>query len=293
MRADDALLTAVAAGDLAGARAALAAGADPDATRVYSMAGERERIEGAEPALLLATRGGHGDLVALLLEHRAAVDARDPATGRTALFVAAAQGDSAIVAALVAAGASPALGDGRAGLDAFAAAIAAGHVDVIRQFVAAGAKATARALEEACRLGRVDLAELCRDAGLAPRAARVLEATARAGQIAMVEWLLTQDIDLRLEGPAALCEAANAGRTDVVVALARRGVPLDWRNAFGWTPLHLAAYNADAATVQALLAAGADPTASDRAGNRPAHWAREAGKTANVALLERATMERG
>ena len=72
---------AIAAGDAALTRWLLEAGADatlPD--------------RAGEPPLLLAARVGDPDVAAALLEHGAAVDARDTSFGQTALMVAARDG---------------------------------------------------------------------------------------------------------------------------------------------------------------------------------------------------------
>ena len=63
---------------------------------------------------------------------------------------------------------------------------------------------------------------------------------------------------------ALLSEAARLGRTDMIVALVKAGVDIDARDARGFTPLILAAYNDHLDTVEALIAAGADACLADR-----------------------------
>ncbi len=58
------------------------------------------------------------------------------------------------------------------------------------------------------------------------------------------------------------------------------------RQRHGWTALHGAAEMRDSEVVDALLAAGADPTLATREGKTPASIAREQGSEDLAALLE-------
>jgi len=267
--------------------ACLAAGADVDAPRHFSFAWDRQQVEGGESALHAAVRGGHAAIVELLLAHGANPDLGDRVTGCSPLVAAAARGDLRCGRALLAAGASVHAVDGATGDDAFAAAIRAGSVEVAGALAAAGVEATARAVELACHLGRVDLLAFCVAHGGVPDATAV-EAAVRGGHLSTVRWLFAHGASLAATGPAALCEAANAGHAEVVAFLVGNGVPTDVRTSYGWPPLMLAAYNADAATVSVLLAAGADARADDGQGRTALDWAREADRPANVRLLEQA-----
>lgn len=285
---DDRLIAAILAGDAAAAGAALIAGAQPRAVRHYEMCWDREWQQGEEPVLLCAARQGHAALVELLLQHDADPDAHDSLSGRTPLIAASARGDVRSVLALLKAKAALDAVDGRSGDTAFAAAIDGGHAEIAALLAAAGATATARALEQACHRGRIDLAEVCVRHGASLTQSGGLVVAARAGHLAMVRWLLAQCAELAQHGPEALCEAANAARADVVAFLLEHGVPSDCCTSYGWPPLHLAAWNGDGPTLLALLRAGADPRAVDREGLCALDHARAAGKAANVALLERA-----
>ncbi|WP_047100009.1 ankyrin repeat domain-containing protein [Sphingomonas sanxanigenens] len=60
-----------------------------------------------------------------------------------------------------------------------------------------------------------------------------------------------------------LFEAAKLGRTDLIPFLAKNGADVNAYEARGFTPLILAAYNGQAAAVDALIAAGADACKPD------------------------------
>lgn len=60
-----------------------------------------------------------------------------------------------------------------------------------------------------------------------------------------------------------LFDAAKLGRIDLIPALVTAGADVNAYNERGFTPLILAAYNGQAAAVEALIAAGADPCKPD------------------------------
>lgn len=254
MTENDRLLEGVARGDPYAVAGALALGASPDAARRYQASWDREVVDGAEPALVIAVKGGSLELIRLLIDAGADVNGRD----------------------------------GLADEDGLTAAIAAGHAAAARVLVDAGATVWPAALLRACRMEREDLAELCLAGGIQPGEARILDRLAMLGHTRMLRWLVARGASVADEGPLALCEAANAGQAEAAAYLLQQGVPVESRVSYGWTALHLAAYNGNPETVRVLLAAGADPAADDGTGKTPLEWAREAGKAENVALLQQA-----
>jgi hypothetical protein len=79
--------------------------------------------------------------------------------------------------------------------------------------------------------------------------------------------------------------AVAGGHDDVVVVLIDAGADVNARQRHGWTPLHGAAQNGSLASVERLLAAGADPAATNDDGTTAAELARAAGHEAILTLL--------
>jgi ankyrin repeat protein len=285
---DDALFVAITTGDLVRVRSTLDAGAHAKAERSYDTNMDREVYSGTESAVLVAARGGHEPIVRLLLERGADPNARDSLTGRTALVEASAKGRLGVVETLLVHGANPSARDALDNKNCLTAAIAGEHLDVARALVKAGARAESASLEQACLRGRLDLAQLCVEAGCDVQSTNALKTAAMAGQVEALRWLVQNGANVTNQGPEALLDAANAGRAEAVRYLLGLGVPIESRTDYGWTTLHLAAYNGNAATVKVLIAAGADVRADDGTGKTPLDWAREQDKRDNVAELEKA-----
>lgn len=85
------------------------------------------------------------------------------------------------------------------------------------------------------------------------------------------------DIDVQdATGATALLIAAQEGKTEISLALIRRGAKADAHNADYVYPLHYAAFNGDLDVIKALVGAKADIDAVIRTNNRTAlHWAVE------------------
>lgn len=88
--------------------------------------------------------------------------------------------------------------------------------------------------------------------------------------------------------PDGLREAARAGRTLQVESFIHQGVPIDARDSAGRTALMLAAANGQTATVQKLLALGANPALVDHEGLSAARRARQLGHARIADVIEAA-----
>jgi ankyrin repeat protein len=150
-----------------------------------------------------------------------------------------------------------------------------GHVAAMRALVQAGADPNAL---EGDRYDVVTIAAVANDlpaldAGLA------LGCSAR-------------NVTSRYDG-TALIAAAHLGHAEVVRRLIKAGAPLDHVNNLGWTALIESIVLGDGgpahlATLQALVAAGANVNLPDRGGSTPLARARSRGPRAMAAVLERA-----
>lgn len=81
-------------------------------------------------------------------------------------------------------------------------------------------------------------------------------------------------------------DAARAGNTVQVQTLIRQGAPVDARDRLGRTALMLAAMHSQTATVQKLLALGANPALVDHEGLTAAQLARRQGHARLADQLE-------
>ncbi len=96
------------------------------------------------------------------------------------------------------------------------------------------------------------------------------------------------DVNARSDNPFAVLpiHSAVAGdRDDVVAVLVEAGADVNARQTHGWTPLHGAAQNGSLASVERLLAAGADRAAMNDDGTTALDLARSGDHEAIVALL--------
>jgi hypothetical protein len=149
----DQLLGAVRKGDLAATRAALEAGVPVDARFRY------ERT-----ALSFAADRGHVEIVRLLLERGADVNAKDTFYGATPLVWAATNGHAEVARILLARGAT---GAG----DVLQSGVEKRSVELVDAAVGSGmltAEDLSFALEEADRAGAADVAAALRKAGAVP-----------------------------------------------------------------------------------------------------------------------------
>lgn len=208
------------------------------AEAVFAVTGSTE--VGVEFRVRWCDANGTAAAAHVLLAAGASVDG-PPGAPETPLITAASYGDAALAAVLIAAGAN---------VEAVAAADAGG--------VPGGT-----ALLHAAVFGMTDVLDVLVAAGAKVRS---LEEAAAAGDLG--DWL-GADVDQQTL-VRALGMASDHQRLAVIARLLARGVPVDAEDVrFRRQPLRLAAANGRVASVEALLAHGADPACADRLGRTP------------------------
>ena len=194
--------------------------------------------------------------------------------GYTGLFAAAARGDAAAIAQLAATSADLGARDGNARTALHVAAFASQR-DAMRALVKAGADPNALDGD------RYDIVTIAAVANDLPTLTAALELGCSA-----------KNITSRYDG-TALIAAAHLGHVEVVRELIRAGAPLDHVNNLGWTALIESIVLGDGgprhtATLEALVAAGANVNIADRGGTTPLRLATSRGYVEMVGLLEKA-----
>ncbi|MFC1836055.1 ankyrin repeat domain-containing protein [Thermodesulfobacteriota bacterium] len=207
----------------------LSEGADPNA-----------HDEGAESgrwtALMIAARNGNTEVVRVLLDNGADVNAWDHDYSRkTPLMVA----------------------------------VDSGSIDTVKLFLDRGANPNAEDITKATAMSakyasdRPEIAKLLRDRGsnISHAGGSLLAAAVRSGDIEQVRSLLEQGVDASgsgYSGNKPLMDAASNGHTHVAKTLLDRGAKVDSTNSDGETALIEAAGSGHSTTVALLLDHGAD-----------------------------------
>ncbi|MEJ8566561.1 ankyrin repeat domain-containing protein [Elongatibacter sediminis] len=282
------LFALISASDVAGLEAALQSGVDPD----------QRQSEGLEATpLMWATGMDDPQLVALLIEAGATVDARDN-LGDPAINWAAYYGNLPAIELLLAAGADTHLtGHG----NAVEIVMRRGHQDALHVLLAHRGELPDRsaaevALADALDGGNVAALDALVDEVDLPAmrdfAGRpVIQVAARAGATPAIEWLAARGYGIDTAdaiGFTALFEAAREGHAETVSALIDAGADIHRAarpNGLSLTPLHLAAIGDHADVMSVLLAAGADTDVTGTIGATPLMWAVFEGSQAAARML--------
>ncbi|CAM9547119.1 unnamed protein product, partial [Scytosiphon promiscuus] len=269
------LLVAVESGHLAAATVLLHAAEEDDEAFVDRRWGEDEYT-----ALDLAARGGHREILRMIIRHGADVDAADSG-GVTALYLAALNDQACAVHELVGAGASlGARAKGRQGMTALHVASAEGSNEAVHALLVHGApqhqydSCHRTPLHLAAARGERVAVRMLLAAGSNPTVSSIsrkslrysaLETAASVGNDDAVR-VICASLHRRTKRkrgelghfPKRGMESTLADALGAIAALVRHGANVDRIEEKGRTPLHTAVIHGSTGATEALLKAGAD-----------------------------------
>ncbi len=245
---------AVFTGDLAAVKQALTEGADPNAKDPQS----------GSTMLSIAALMGHTEIVELLLEHGADVNAKSR-DGSTALHTAAFLGRVETVKLLLEKGADTTLRNGMGSTAIDGAKLdwtfTKGIIGMLQIEVD----------EAKVKAGRTKVIELLSGQPSNSSQSHNLWKVVAAGDLSAIKDALDDSVDLNAQDPqfgsTPLSWAALMGHTEVVALLLERGADVNAQNRDGATPLHSAAFLGRTETVKLLLEKGADPKLRNNTGS--------------------------
>jgi ankyrin repeat protein len=234
-----------------------------------------------------AAYGDRADLAALLLQRGAPADLSGRGAGGTPLVVALFWGHHAVVEVLLEAGRHP---------DNLRVAAGTGDVDRIAELVPEpGAPSEAAGALRGFYRPHGGFPAWSPGDGSQEILDEALSWAARSDRAGAVEALASRGahLDADVYRGTALTWAAAVGATSAIERLISLGADVNHQATFGGpahgegiTALHIAAQSGRRAAVDALLAAGADPTIRDTLYNGPASgWAAQGGHTELAELL--------
>jgi len=234
----------------------------------------------ASQLVTAAQKGDAAKVKELLAASGTNVNDVDPETGRTALHWAAREDRGEIVALLIEAKADVNAQD-RTGKGPLTLAAEMGRVDATKRLLDAGASFTARdqiggtPLTWACGLGNAETVKLLLDKGADVTVVDVNGLTpliwaAGIGKPETVAVILAKKPDLNVKdgvtGDTALMRSVRSGKPESLKLLIEAGADVNLPNKQGYSPVQLAALSGTADKVQMLLDAKADLSGKDATG---------------------------
>ena len=233
-----------------------------------------------ETPLMTAAHTGSLAVVNALLSAGANVNAQETGQGQTALMWAVAEKHREVVSALLARGADI-HARSKSGFTPLLFAARGGDVDMVRDLLVKGAKVSdaasdgSNALLVATVRGHVPVAKLLLDSGADPNASGAgytpLHWAAGSWETELTgprgietsrdeEWTALRGVEAgKQELIAALLAHGADPNAPLVKSPPRTGFTVAFRSLAGATPFYVAAMAADATTMRALVAGGADP----------------------------------
>lgn len=251
------LIQAVKTGDLSTTRLLLASGADVDAIDV---------VGGGRTALHWAVKENRKELIPMLLDAKATIDANDR-VGKTPLSLACEGKDLEIVRMLIERGANVNSRDQIGGSPVLWAA-GLGTPEMVTLLVSKGADVNVIDVN--------GLSPLLWAAGIggSETVAVLIKAGAKI------------DVADRITGDTALMRAARSGRPESLKALLEAKAQIEARNQVGMTPFMLAAASGSVDKIKLLKEAGADVSAKDVKGWNALDHARNRVDADRAAVIE-------
>ena len=259
--------------------------------------GHADEHIGLPTPLCLASRCGHIEIVQLLLDRGADIEARD-SNRYTPLCLASRWRHIKIVQLLLDRGADI---EARASDNRTPLCLASwcGHIEIVQLLLDRGADIKARDSDRRTPLylassgGHIEIAQLLLDRGADIEARDSDNRTplclaSRYGYIKIVQLLLDRGADTEArdsDNHTPLYLACGCRYIGIVQLLLDRGANIESRNNDGETPLHKAVCNNDFKTVQLLLDHGADVNVTGHGGSTPLWLAIHKGNEEMIQLL--------
>jgi ankyrin repeat protein len=259
-----------------------------------------DRYDDGKTALMMAIEAGSSDIARLLLIHKADANAVDK-DEMTALIIACEKGNADMVEALLKAGADVNK-KSKYGDTALSKAIAAHHVRIVRTLVRSGTFDRREALFSAVIAGDLEIVQILltkdMDVNMRGFASGTALMLAADGDIAIVKYLVERGADVNLkddEGNTALMKAVLSFNNTNIASLKYLiacGADVNAINNKGETALILAVKRGNEEMVGILVAKGCAVSPKDKLGKSAWTYAVEGAKPALVGFLEKAGASR-